>query len=434
MAKRESQGMQIAVILLVMFCLIFAITTVVFWNLGNKANAALAQAKESQTQAEAAMRKASDENLQLLKWLGYPDGSTVESAKAQVDKDLSLFGKNYPEEQRNYRELPAFLVKTVQDQHQRLYEAANLENELKGERNQAREEERRNVKLAEDNHQKAAQDLKMLQDQFAGDIEKLRQQQKAREDSFKAAQESAAKENTNLTQHVKELESQLKSLEQQNERLNTELVGFRTESFEHPDGNVTWVNQSLGTVYLDLGSADMLRPQATFSVYEVDSNNLARAEKKASIEVTRILGSHLAEARILDDEPSRPIITGDIVYSPVFHKGIPVHFAIAGVMGRDGDGPDQRELIRGLIRINGGVIDAEVDEQGKRTGDISIETRYLIMGQEITEKTPVELREALTRILGEAEKAGVTVISVDRFLNNIGYAGSIETLRLGAVP
>ena len=54
MAKRESQGMQIALILLIMFCLLFAITTVVFWNQSKKANAEVAQLKNSQSNGSVA--------------------------------------------------------------------------------------------------------------------------------------------------------------------------------------------------------------------------------------------------------------------------------------------------------------------------------------------------------------------------------------------
>ena len=83
----------------------------------------------------------------------------METIRPQVEQDFQVFGQNYPEEQRNYRELPAFLTKTIQDQHSRLQTAANLENQLENEREAARSQERTNVHTAEDNRDKAAQDL-----------------------------------------------------------------------------------------------------------------------------------------------------------------------------------------------------------------------------------------------------------------------------------
>ena len=141
-------------------------------------------------------------------------------------------------------------------------------------------------------------------------------------------------------------------------------------------------------------------------MYDVDENNIARSERKGSIEITRILGGHLAEARILDDELTNPIIPGDVIYSPVFQPGTAVRFALTGIMDIDGDGQSDHDLIRNLIRINGGVIDAEVDADGKRKGKISINTRYLIVGEEATDKTTSSLREAAGTNPGGSAKGG----------------------------
>ena len=83
-------------------------------------------------------------------------------------------------------------------------------------------------------------------------------------------------------------------------------------SFDVADGRVSWVNQN-GTVWINLGAADSLRRQMTFTVYDADQHDAAKAEKKGSLEVTRILGDHMAEARITEDDPKNPIITGDQV-------------------------------------------------------------------------------------------------------------------------
>ena len=71
-----------------------------------------------------------------------------------------------------------------------------------------------------------------------------------------------------------------------NEKLGREKRALLTETFENPDGRVVWVNQALRTVLLDLGSADSLRKQVTFSVYDVDANNLARSQSKGKLEVS----------------------------------------------------------------------------------------------------------------------------------------------------
>jgi hypothetical protein len=150
-------------------------------------------------------------------------------------------------------------------------------------------------------------------------------------------------------------------------------------------------------------------------------------DKKGSIEVRRILGPHLSEATILEDDVSQPVMAGDIIYSPIFEKGRPVHFALGGPMDVDGDGKDDFDLVRSLIQLNGGAIDAEVDAMGKRTGEISMDTTYVIIGGSITEKTGSTLQIELTRLQTEGSKAGATIISLDRFLNSVGYVSPAQT-------
>ena len=102
-------------------------------------------------------------------------------------------------------------------------------------------------------------------------------------------------------------------------------------SFEVADGRISWVNQN-GTVWINLGSLDSLRRQVTFSVYDADQHDAEKATKKGSIEVTRILGEHMAEARITEDDPTNPILTGDQIYSQVWHRGKKLHFALTGLI------------------------------------------------------------------------------------------------------
>ena len=65
------------------------------------------------------------------------------------------------------------------------------------------------------------------------------------------------------------------------------------------------MNQYNRTVWINLGRADGLEPQITFSVYSGDTDNLAKATKKASIEVTQITSDHMAE-RVVEDKNSDP--------------------------------------------------------------------------------------------------------------------------------
>jgi hypothetical protein len=234
-----------------------------------------------------------------------------------------------------------------------------------------------------------------------------------------------------LEKQVNGLTDEVASMQNQNDKLSSELSQLRTESFERPDGKITWVDNRGETVYVNLGSEDALQRQTSFSVYDLDENNLARTEKKASIEITRILGNHLAEATVVSDENRNPIVSGDIIFSPVWEVGSPVRFALTGFMDIDNDAASDRALIRRLIRMNGGVIDAEVDDKGDRTGELSVETRYLVTGDSTDEKSSAKRAASDSKIRSEAKSLGLTVISINRLLSDLGYQKISKTIALG---
>ena len=56
-------------------------------------------------------------------------------------------------------------------------------------------------------------------------------------------------------------------------------------------------------MWINVGAADAIRRQVTFNVYDADEHDANRAVKKGSIEVTRLMGDHMAEARVTQDRP-----------------------------------------------------------------------------------------------------------------------------------
>ncbi|MCA9152721.1 MAG: hypothetical protein KDA92_25630, partial [Planctomycetales bacterium] len=215
-----------------------------------------------------------------------------------------------------------------------------------------------------------------------------------------------------------------------------QLRQVTTESFDVPDGKVLWVNNRLGTAYVNLGSADGLRSQVTFSVYAVDANNLARQEKKGSIEITRVVNDHMAEGKITSDKISDPILTGDVVFTPLWNARSALHFGLVGFMDIDGDGRNDRALIKRLIQLNNGTVDIE-DAGGEVVGSITSHTRYLIRGDEPAvgdteeETSSQAAQDAWSKIIKEANSFGVEQMSVEKLLDYIGYDGEKRTIPLG---
>ena len=82
------------------------------------------------------------------------------------------------------------------------------------------------------------------------------------------------------------------------------------------DGTICGVSHRLNLAWIDLGWADSLRRMLPFTVYPPEAVWLQQSAQKGTIEVTRILEDHLAEARVMDEQIADPILRGDKVHSP----------------------------------------------------------------------------------------------------------------------
>jgi hypothetical protein len=217
------------------------------------------------------------------------------------------------------------------------------------------------------------------------------------------------------------------------ERAVTNLIAQRKDepsNFEVADGRVSSVNQD-GTVWINLGTADALRPQVTFSVFDSEQQEADKAAIKGSIEVTRLLGDHMAEARIIEDDPTNPILRGDSIYSQVWHRGKKLHFALTGLVDIDGDGRSDLQQARNLIEMNGGVVDAYVADDGTVQGKITAATRYLVLGESTSSTSSVNYEVGWSQMQKEATSLGVDTITLSQFLNQMGYKPQDRTVMLG---
>jgi len=194
------------------------------------------------------------------------------------------------------------------------------------------------------------------------------------------------------------------------------------DKFESPHGKLAAVRGREGIVIVDLGDADHLRRGLVFNVYDRDTTNVMTAPIKGEIEIARTLSEHEAEARILDEDLKDPLLPGDKIFTPIWQPGRKRHFALAGLLDVNGDGKSDSAKVRNLIIDAGGKIDATVDENGRRTGKITVETRYIIVGR----RPPAVASlggdpQAMENLLAEAKEFGVDQISVARFCNLVGY-------------
>ena len=134
----------------------------------------------------------------------------------------------------------------------------------------------------------------------------------------------------------------------------------------------------------------------------------------------------------LSDNPLNPILTGDNVYSQVWHRGKVLRFALTGVIDIDGDGRSDLQRAQDLIKINGGVVDAYLAEDGRVEGEMTVDTRYLVLGEFPESVTQAAIREGWSEMTEAAKTLGVETILLPQFLDQMGYTPEERTVALGA--
>ncbi|OHB80083.1 MAG: hypothetical protein A2W31_14680 [Planctomycetes bacterium RBG_16_64_10] len=400
-------------------------------------NATLAQAKN---QLQEGVRATQEEaNRYKEKMMGFSFDDQLAKVQEGFQQDMQKYAANFPEEKQVYRAVLEYLYNEVKSISEREAAARDREQQLKDQLAQVQDQASKQIQEYQKQSQqfeqdKAAEAAKFDQEraQFVKQTDQVNKQLEEKRKEIADLQAAKDTQNTQLQDKIGKLENQLY-------RVSTELADLRKGSFEVADGEVVRVNQGSDTVWINLGRNDGLTPRVMFSVYDAVENNATTAAKKAGIEVTRILGRSLAEARIVSDTVSNPIVGGDRIYSPVWHRGRAESFALNGLIDIDGDGKSDLDRVRDLIEINGGVIDAEIGDDGAISGTLTVNTRYLVRGEQpkvgsdasqdaAGVKKAIETFSEMNR---QAADLGVEVINVAEFLDRMGWRPADRTVRLG---
>lgn len=436
---RENQGLQIAVLLFVMLAVVLGVTTFMVFKWYDEANAKLKAANEQANTKEAALRGAEGDLQELKRIIGAADTAKVagpDGLTNQYDQDITTYvGPTYADKGKGYRKALEYISGQLKIRNTEVADA-KAENESWKRKYEAREAAAApQLQQFQAEAKKAQDDLAAERDQFKAATEKMLKDQA---DLAAQLQESRKKGDDALTvkeaevQKVKrELDESIKQLKDKNRRFD-ELT---KETFDVADGKIVWVSPVNRVVWINLGRADALTRQVNFSVYEGGVADINKAVRKGSIEVTQLLGDHLAEARILDDSISNPLLPGDMINTPIWSPGEKRHFAIAGFIDIDGDGKGDQALLRNLITLNGGVVDAEVDEKtGKVVGQITATTRYLVQGDAPEGPTAGERLKSYSKLLTDAANLGVATVKVKDLLAQMGWKSTTAVAKGGMSP
>ncbi len=435
MALRENQVYQIGLIISVMLTVVLALLAFFGFSSASQADARVKDL-DGRLKKESAVRVSAESAVKAMKiMIGTGDGGSLEEAITEIsdealrndiaavqvlyNQDLQLFASTSDDQsKRSWRGVVENLVSTVNQTNNQLRLAAENVAQANSERDEM-------VKAANDRANSLQNQVTTLTARVA-DLQTQLTTTKQDFETQLANAENAHREGikshtdmiANLTARRDALVTEIETKERVLTSKIIQLQQYERKKFLVPDGRVVDVSPTTGKVYINLGFDDGLHRKISFSVFGRDVELEAGLEK-AVIEVTNILGSHSAEARILRQSDRDPILPSDQIVTATWEPGgyqVPV--AISGVIDFDGDGESDLERLKGLILKNHGKIAAFMDEEGNIKGKIDLDTRYLIVGNEPQDG---RLRQAFSDLDSAANKFRVQKISVREFLHLNGF-------------
>lgn len=361
----------------------------------------------------------------------------IQAIEERFARDMSLFDANVEAQDRNYPALPEYLTIALRNRNEQFYTSQAQADTIRNDADKDVLNARKAQEIAESNAKQANSRVADLDETYKKERERInlekentRDRLKVINDDLNNLRKQAATEQKRL---VDDRERLLNTIDNQKKRINE----ISNPQFEVAQGEIRSARRRVVT--LNLGSADALRPNVTFGVIDRDEARLQDAKVKANIQVTRILGDHLAQATIISQPDVRsPIIPGDKVYSPFWAPGRTVRIALVGDIDIDGDGRADNDQIKGQIAAAGAQVVAEYSNDGTKTGDLDSSVRFMVTGTPPTIAATSsgfgdeDRNEELVRLYGNAKETagelGITIIpgwKLDQYLKTID--GSLTT-------
>lgn len=468
MAARENQGYLIAVIILVVLALILALVSFlgiqkayeqaeVAAAADAKLNVALKIAQAEGLKGEAFKAAIGDMGVapaEIDKAINDLQGLSANRALTDADKKIIA---DILAEVRTVKEVydletqgnvsngedEAAKVATLRSRITDLTALADrIRNDYKTEGRRATEaaeaaaakivEAKKGQKLAQDEKAAVENKLAEAQAEFLDNQKMLQGQVAEFKKAFNEANQKIEEVAQQAAASLREAKNKIGLLEVDNVTLKNKLNEFTNEVFDHADGEVIRVASGLNTVFIDIGSADGLTSNRTFSVFDQSVTDFESATAKATIEVVRV-DTFRAEARITHENSIDPVIRGDHILTATWDPGFTVKLALAGRFDLDGDRFDDTEKLIQMIERNGGEVVASHDLKGKVTGKISSEVRYLVKGNQSLiggqddDPDASAILNTVSDMEKDAVKNTVQVIDLQKLLNRMGVRARPKT-------
>lgn len=442
----KTTAVHFTLIFFVMLSVILGVVSYMYFDEDKALRAESSQAKADRDTSKSAFNKKQKDLDDLKKTIGYEQkeiGNESNPADGTVRKAIAETQGKYGKSTEKLTLAQAF-VKLSQNLDSVIKERDSSFAQLGGAKTQMvtlRRQYDISVQREMAAKQKAEEDLARVQlskDEAIRTMRKEVDEANAENSKLRYEKNQMADEHDKLMAQANERIDRLKST---NNRLLEIIEKTRKNTPDPADGLIRLVDNVNRLVWINLGEADNLPKRLTLSVYSKNSGGVGQGthDIKASIEVTRTLGPHLAECKIREDDILRPITKGDLVYTPAWSSGVKERFSFVGLIDLDGDKKYEldRKQLQHIIADANAEIGGQVDNQGVFEGkNIDVNTKFLVVGHipsptdfpEVEKQNQAkEIQRNLKKMREQARERGVRVISLKDFL---AYMGHVPSRRL----
>ena len=426
MARRRSFALEGAVMVLTAAVAMLAVSTYIFFSKAKETEQGLRQTQQELVLRQMEAEEAIAAHDQLRETIGHPPHTSLDAIDAAHEADVRrVMGAT--EARPAYRIIISRLAMSLGEVAAR---EVNVRLEL----------QRIVTDLSRQRGEFEAQlhHHRELEDQLAAELHQQREIFNADRQRVVEQMEVHAEKATDRGRQIVLLEEELASLardftrqldvvQRRYEVIREKWESVTRPSFERPDGRIVSVSRRGDEVVIDLGTADRLPALLAFGVFEPGGFRYRQVEAKAMIEVVQVDRPQMAVARIVEESLADPILPGDVIYTSLWEPGAQRRFALAGAFDVDDDGREDGRFVRDVISLADGLVDAEVDAEGNRVGALSIDTRFVIVGDPPASAAGIE---EYSRLLAEADRLGIDRLSVSRLLDLAGLRRPLRVTHL----
>ena len=267
---------------------------------------------------------------------------------------------------------------------------------------------------------KADQDNADVRTQLKDALQKVADAASDKADAVKKEHAVVLREDT-----IKQLTARLNDL---NDRIALALQKTQETPLEGKPISTDWkivkMDRSGKQPFINLGSAEGVRPGLTFSIHGQGPDGRPIPASKGTLEVLNVVNDTMSQAQVVSvkDAFKDPILPGDYLYNPIFRPGGEQHVVIAGRIDMHGGKGDDLEEFERLLKRQNVVVDGYVDPQsGEVKGRLTVGTDYLILGDDSEVKDGTPAADSLKKLKEQARNNGVRIVPARDFLESIGY-------------